>query len=217
MIYNDQFVWLHYPKCAGTKIETLFGRYFTDVPGLVQDPVGARQDPSLAWHDSIGVRHGRDPEFGLDDRKIICSFRRLPGWLESRYRFECQRHPKLDHQPERLLQGQFLEADGSLSHADNYAMKFLPPEILDTAEISFVRVEHFEDDFKAAFGEFLDISGIPSQAYKKKVNRSRGLLSTLLPKRSSDIPESIRLRLHGEEVYTHCPHWHRIEQLAYPE
>lgn len=215
MIYNDQFVWLHFPKCAGTKIEQLFGRYFADEPGLVQDPVGSRQDPTTAWHDSIALREGRDPDFSLGDRVIVCSFRRLPAWLESRYRFELRRHPGLDHRPERLLQGRFLEADGSLSHADNYAIKFLPPELLDQASIRFVRVENFAADFKSAFGDFLDVSRIPEAEYGRKVNRSRGLLSKLLSRRDTRLPDQIHDRLYAGEAYAACPLWQRIERLAY--
>jgi len=27
MIYTDEFVWLHFPKCAGTKVKRLFLKY----------------------------------------------------------------------------------------------------------------------------------------------------------------------------------------------
>lgn len=30
MIIGKEFVWLHFPKCAGTKIEKIFETYFSD-------------------------------------------------------------------------------------------------------------------------------------------------------------------------------------------
>ena len=103
MIYSNNFVWLHFPKCAGTKIENLFRTYYSHDKGIHQDIVETRIDPLATWHDTIESREKRDPGFILGDRTIICSFRRLPAWLESRYSYEVRRSPQLDHRPKLLL------------------------------------------------------------------------------------------------------------------
>lgn len=206
MIYNDDFVWLHFPKCAGTKIEHMFSEFFSGQPGLVQDVVSSEKDPSISWHDSIAGRESRDPSFELGNRTVVCSFRRLPGWLESRYNFEFLRNPKLQHHPEQILEGRFLEANGKTQHADNYVMKFLPQELLETGQVRFLRVEHFESDFRSIFGEFLDVSVIPDEVFRKKANVTKRCL-----------PDQIREQLHSEsrKVYTKCPLWSGVELLAY--
>jgi hypothetical protein len=206
MIYNDEFVWLHFPKCAGTKIERLFLKYFSGHRGLHQDPFTPDKDPSVSWHDSIADRESRDSSFQLGERIIVCSFRRLSSWLESRYSFEYQRSPHLPHMPERLLEGRFLEADGTLSHAEYYVHKYLPDDILALNPVRFLRMEYFETDFKTIFGEFLDISHIPDSKFSRKVNVSKKYL-----------PRSIKKKLYEspEQIYSHCPSWQKIEALAY--
>jgi hypothetical protein len=216
VIYTKDFVWLHFPKCAGTKVEVLFRRHFRKKSGLRgffsrrhpvhQDPVGIRNDPSIAWHDSIAEREARDPEFRLGDRVVICPVRRLPAWLESRYNFGAMRNPQLPHNPEMLLQARFLEADGSENHAENYVKRYLPEEIVRSGRIRFLRTEFFESDFKSIFGEFLDISTIPDREFQEKVNTSKRAF-----------PESLRERLYcePEQVYSSCPYWRSVEEIAY--
>lgn len=205
MIYTDEFVWLHFPKCAGTKIEQLFKDYFSDHPGLTQDPVGVRLDPTIAWHDSVAEREARNPAFELGGRVVVCSIRRLPSWLVSRYSFEVKRNPDLPHSPERLLEGHFLEANGFENHADYYITKYLPDPLLDSGRVRFLRTENFEEDFKAIFGDYLDLSRIPDSEYAKSVNQSKKAL-----------PDEIRQRLlDGHSIYDHCPRWKRVEEMAY--
>jgi hypothetical protein len=91
MIYSDDFVWLHYPKCAGTLVETLFKKYYSDQSEIVQDfisfnlfgisfnPFGTMRNPLGSWHDSVLQREARDTNFKLVNRVVICSFRRLPS------------------------------------------------------------------------------------------------------------------------------------------
>lgn len=206
MIYNDQFVWLHFPKCAGSKIESIFKKHFADNRSLVQDPVGLKYDPTISWHDSIQQRAKRDASFELGGRTIVCSFRKLPSWLISRYSFEVERSPNLKHDPELLLEGKFLEQQGTLNHADVVARQYLPPDILETGNVEFIRVEHFEQDFRSTFGKFIDVSRIPEFEYKSKINKSEHC-----------VPEEIRsqLILNLGELYQRCPYWHLVERLAY--
>ena len=137
MIYSDNFLWLHFPKCAGTKIEHLFSKYYSHDRGIYQDIVDPSLHPDASWHDSIADREARDQAFSLGERIVICSFRRLPTWLQSRYSFEHGRSPQLDHRPELLLEGKFLEPNGVVNHADLYAKKYLPEGILYSGKVRF--------------------------------------------------------------------------------
>ena len=206
MIYTDEFVWLHFPKCAGTKIERLFRKYLARDERVFQDRVGIQNDPYIAWHDSIAEREKRDPGFTRGARTVICSFRRLPSWLESRYNFEVWRSPQLPHSPELLLQGRFLERDGRTSHADDYAQRYLPRPLLESGNVRFLRTEFFVADFKTIFGAFLDVSKIPEWAFWRRVNRSWNYL-----------PKSVRHQLHDASgsIYDVCPYWRSLEKLAY--
>jgi|SRR5215216_5383597 len=211
MIYSDEFVWLHFPKCAGAKVEKLFRTYYSFDKRIFQDAIYPIADPQATWHDSILDRETRDPRFTLGNRIIICSFRRLPGWLASRYSFEVQRNPQLSHRPELLLEGKFLESTGHPNHADFYAEKYVPEAILDLDKIRFLRTEYFEHDFKRIFGEFLDVTIIPDWEFREKYNVS-----------VNAVPSKIREKLfkkglfHGlENVYETCPYWKKVEKVVY--
>ena len=206
MIYNNEFVWLHFPKCAGAKVEQLFSHYLTNQEDVTQDSTDLNIDPSIAWHDSIADREARDSEFTLGTRTVICSIRRLPSWLVSRYDFEFQRSPNLPHSPERLLDGKFLEAGGFENHADFYAKKYLPEILLRSGRIKFLRTEFFESDFKVIFGDYLDISNIPDSDYKKSVNASNNYLPIHIKK---------QLQSNNKKIYEKCPYWRQVETLAY--
>ncbi len=207
MIYSEKFVWLHFPKCAGTKVEQLFRKYFSTQDRLVQDRVNAKLDPTIAWHDSIDDREARDRGFVLGERIVICSFRRLPSWLESRYNFEAERSPHLAHRPELLLEGKFLEARGVESHADVYSKKYLPDRILQSGKVRFLRTEYFESDFKRIFADFVDVSRIPDWEFKERLNSSKGCC----------LPARVRDQLYDGRgtVYDKCPHWRSIDEIAY--
>ncbi len=200
MIYNDEFVWLHFPKCAGTRIEQLFRKYFPNEPGLHLDPVDA-DNPEVPWHDTIADRETRDPSWKLGNRKIIFPIRRLPDWLQSRYNFEAKRSPHLDHRSELLLEGRFLEESGKENNSEGYIKHYLPAKYLQ--QVEFLRVEHFSSDFRAIFGKLLDISKIPVRELSRKTNTSKSYL-----------PESIITRL--DEAYGKSPYWSKVESLAYP-
>jgi hypothetical protein len=206
MIYSDDFVWLHFPKCAGTKIEKIFRTYYSSARGVLQDQVDPKIDPQATWHDTIAAREKRNPDFRLGEKVIICSFRRLPTWLESRYSFEVQRSPQLNHRPELLLEGKFLEQGDFQNHADYYVKQYVPEFILRSDKLRFIRMEYFELDFKCVFEEFLDITVIPDWEFSKKVNISK-----------SRVPDKIRNQLfqHQHEVYEKCPYWKAVEDVAY--
>ena len=210
MIYSEDFIWLHFPKCAGTKIEHLAKNYLSDEPGLYQDPVGRELDPSIKWHDSIASRQQRDPNFSVEGKTIICSFRKLPSWLESRYNFDHhdadKTNPNWPNIPELLLQGEFFWASGPKSHADKVCRYYLPAELMETGKVKFLRMEFFKNDFQSIFSEFVDISKIPDSEYEKRANKS----TSYLPK---DIKE--KLYENTEGLHKKCPYWKRIEDIAY--
>jgi hypothetical protein len=205
MICSPHFIWLHFPKTAGTKIEFLFQRYFSHIEEITQDPVGLQFDPTIAWHDSLIQRSRRDPGFAIGKRTIICSFRKLPAWLMSRYNFEIQRNPQLPVNPQILLEGKFMTGRGAIKHADFVLNKYLPHEILETREVLFIRAEHFKEDFQHVFGRFIDITVIPDKEYEFKVNVSKNF-----------IPEPVIHQLiHSDTVYRNCPEWNEIEHMVY--
>ena len=206
MIYSDDFVWLHFPKCAGKKIENLFSTYYSDDERIHQDIIKPQLDAPPAWHDSIAAREKRDPNFVLGNRRVICSFRRLPGWLESRYSYEVRRNPQLDHRPELLLEGKFLERGGEQNHADFYVRKYIPEPILRSDKLKFIRTESFESDFKRVFGQFLDVTIIPDSELSKKENVSKSV-----------VPDEIREKLlqNQLQLYEKCPYWKAVEDIAY--
>jgi hypothetical protein len=207
MIYSNEFVWLHFPKCAGKKIEDIFKIYYSQDKRIHQDIVKPRINPIATWHDTIAKRETRDPSFILGTRTVICSFRRLPAWLESRYSYEVRRSPQLDHRPELLLEGKFLERRGRQNHADFYARKYVPESILGSDKLKFIRTEYFESDFKRIFGEFIDVTIIPDWQFSKRVNVSD----------KSAVPDDIRNKLiqNQHEVYEKCPYWKAVENVAY--
>ena len=53
MIYNKEFIWLHFPKAAGTKVEQIFERYYSSDSSIHQDDIKQlRPDGTAPWHDS---------------------------------------------------------------------------------------------------------------------------------------------------------------------
>ena len=206
MIYSDTFVWLHFPKCAGTKVERLFAQYYSDDERITQDVLEVAGPPPVPWHDSVAQREARDPKFKLGNRMVICSFRRLPAWLESRYSYENHRSPQLDHSPERLLEGKFLEQHGNENHADRYAMRYLPKILLESGKVRFIRTEYFESDFKSVFSDYIDISIIPDGEFNQKVNVSKDHLQ---PEFRKKLYENL------PTLYEKCPYWKMVEEVAY--
>lgn len=201
MILHPEFVYLHLPKCAGSKVHSLFIRYFSDIPFLVVDTA---TDLGPYWHDSLIQRGERDPTFALHGRTVISGFRRLPVWLRSRFSYERERSPHLLHPLELLHTAQFREADGSVGHADLYARHWLPPELLDTSPVEFLRVEAFPEDFCRIFGQWLPVERIPDAELRIRENTSA---------EAFDIGEEIAR--HWQGIYDQCPHWSRLEAMAF--
>lgn len=208
MIYSNEFVWIHFPKAAGSKVETLFRKYFASNPSVHQDQVGRRLNPSISWHDSISDREKRDPSFNLGNRRLIVCTRRLSSWLKSRYLFELQRTPRLEHDPELLVTGRFLERSGRVNHADNYVLKWISPSIrLNHGLISYLRVESFASDFLDIFGQYLDVSEISISELEQRENASASVGGKL------DVDRLIAANI--DSIYKACPLWAELESEVY--
>lgn len=206
MIWNEHFVWLHFPKCAGTKTEEIFRNYYSDRSDIHQDVVDPVLDPSISWHDSLSQRIRTSADFRFDNQVVICNFRQLVPWLISRYNYEVTRSPHLPHDPEALLEGKFLENSGVPSSADDVALLYLPEEIVFSPAIRIVRNEYFKQDFISAFSPFIDTDIIPDVVFAEKSNASE-----------NHLPANIIDKLYWQydQVLESCPHWRRIEKLFY--
>jgi hypothetical protein len=206
MIYSDTFVWLHFPKCAGSKIESIFKKYFSEDKNIYQDVIDPIKDPWASWHDSIDARVKRDANFSWDNKIIITGFRKLPEWLLSRYSYEVQRSPHLNHDLKLLCDAKFFEQNGEISTPDNYASFYLPPKILSCGRLKYIRNEYFEKDFKNIFGKLIDLSKVPDSEYASYVNISKNNDKDYI---ASEIFKSI------DNIYSCCPYWRMIEEIAY--
>jgi hypothetical protein len=207
MIYNKDFVWIHFPKAAGSKIELVFRNHFSGDLSIHQDIVGIKSDPSISWHDSIGDRQKRDPSFTLSDRCLIVCVRRLPAWLKSRFLYEIKRSPKLNHDPNLLILGKFLERTGQINHADNYISKYIPAYLIENhANISYLKVEDFANDFVKIFSRYIDISKISKRDLEQKVNASHGSTKYNVDQIISD---------NLAVIYGACPLWSELEKSVY--
>ena len=142
MIYNNQFIWLHLSRCAGSKTEILFSEYFSDVENLHLDSTVSKIDTDAFWHDSVLERELRDPLFQLGTREIICNFRRLKPWLISRYNFMARFRPDFDLKPELLLEGRYVINERILSYADLELSRYIPLMLAISDRLTVIRVEH---------------------------------------------------------------------------
>ncbi len=196
MITGNDFVWLHFPKCAGTAVEAALRTLLADRQDVVFD---ALDYSKVIWHHSIDKRVAYDPKFRLGQRRIICCFRRLPTWLLSRVHFEAARPPDYRTPTRKMLvKGRFYEQDGIISSAEEYAVKYSEPKVH-----TWIRAEHLANDLSAAFG--LDLAAV------QQAVRARN---------GTDIPyiKPITFWFTDEELrslYEANPTWARIERKVY--
>jgi hypothetical protein len=141
MIITPDFIWLHFPKCAGTAIEKALHQI---CPDAQFDPIDPK---NVIWHDTIDQRKRRDEYFSIDGKKIICCIRRLPDWILSRVHFEAQRPPHHIATREMLVNGKFFENNGHINSADTYVIRYDNPRV-----DRWIRVENIIDDLSNAIG-----------------------------------------------------------------
>lgn len=210
VISSSTFVWLHFPKTAGTAVEHIFETFFRRDRDIQRDHI-ARLAARFGfakpiWHDSLADRRARQPGFSWANKTVICGLRRLPEWLYSRHAFEMQRSPQLRHLPENLLDGRFFEQDGVLGYADDYMQKYLPREILDSESVRVIRVEHFHQDFIAAFRDLIPIERVPEREFTVVRNRTR----------TRDAVARALIDSNIDRIYGSCPYWAEVEARFYP-
>lgn len=148
MIIAPDWLWVHFPKCAGTSVEAALKALFRRNRTIRFDPLNP---DDVIWHHSVAQRRAHDPAFDVGGRRVISNIRRLPDWLLSRVHFEVQRRgPTMAVDRADLLKGRFAIAAGSgtrrLHSADEVLAEFLP-------EVThWVRMEHLAEDLAPAIG-----------------------------------------------------------------
>jgi hypothetical protein len=192
MIVGKDFVWLHFPKCAGTSMEKAL---HVLMPGATFDPI----DPNnVIWHDSITRRKERDPRFEVGNRRIISAFRRLPHWVLSRVHFEAFRPPHHTVTRDMFVRGEVFERNGDRRTADDYFQQFNTPPVTH-----WIRVEKVEDDMATAF----DLPVERIRASLKHANAAK-----------NPIIKSLAFWFRPEELrglYAANPHWAAKEAELY--
>jgi hypothetical protein len=196
MIVAPDFVWLHFPKCAGTAIESALALIYKGREDIVFDPIDQN---NVIWHHTINEREIYDPSFRLGNRLVISCIRRLPHWVLSKAHFEAARPPKhLVATREMLINGCTYEADGAAHNADVYAQMFSNPRV-----DRWIRVEHLVEDL--------------SEALNLPESTVQGALA-VKNKIKIDYLKDIRFWFTQEEVsnmYAVNPIWAAIERKVY--
>lgn len=196
MVISPEFVWLHFPKCAGSFTEKLLRNILSSDHAYHFDPI----DPTnVIWHHDIKQRE-KYANISLLEKDVICNFRRLPFWMISRTIYEQNRSGHVT--PKELYrQGKFLEFDGRENHADRYVVKYTKPEVKH-----WLRVEYLELDFVEVFSQYFEFDPrIVSNSIKTKVNASGW---------NGDINNWFEAK-DLIELYTSCPKWAQIEKKIY--
>jgi len=163
MIIGPDFVWLHFPKCAGTFTEKLIRTLDADSGKIAFDTI----DPSkIIWHQGVTERENITGE-NLQEKKIISNFRRLPTWIISRIQFETNRSGNRAIK-ELYSQGCFYEQNGNINFADRILQKYGIPRVNQ-----WLRVESLKEDFRKVFSSHFDCGSSAFDAlFSEKINVS---------------------------------------------
>ena len=211
MIIGPDFIWLHFPKCAGTHTERVLRKYFYKDTGITEKILGKilikdagicfdTIDPScVIWHESVPEREKRTGR-NLEKKAIICNFRRLPSWIISRIQFEEKRSGTKTAKDEYSI-GRFHEQNGAEDFADNYFKKYSSRPVT-----SWIRTEYIRDDFEEAFSPFLDLSPID---LSKEFRTTSNVTHYEKDLRQWFTPEDL------EQLYSSCPLWRNQELTLY--
>ncbi len=194
MIIGKNFVWLHFPKCAGMSVHEIFR--INNFPDIQIDIDNVQIDPSVKWHDSIKQREKREG-ISLAEKDIIMNCRRLPEWILSRIFFEEKRSPHLKHKRENFLLGTFYETNGKTNKADVYLKKYRW-ESID----KWIRVESFESDFIKIFSKYIDQDIKHLNTSKNKTTYNKNILEYYNKQEM-------------EQLYQNNPEWSKMELRNY--
>lgn len=203
MIVAPTWIWLHFPKCAGSATEKILRDAYANDPSVKFDPVGPTHP--VIWHQTAAQRHTLDPTFDPAGKRIIANIRRLPHWLLSRIHFEVQRSgPAGAVSRKDLLRGNFLQRKtptepipSRLVNADKALTPFLR-EVTD-----WMRTEELLPDLSATLGR--DFS--PTTPREEKVNVGR--IEYIRELSFWFTPRDL------EKIYEHNPQWADLERRLY--
>jgi glycosyltransferase involved in cell wall biosynthesis len=167
MIVGPRFIWLHFPKCAGSTVELALRRLAAGREDVSCDPVITTSDlRQVTWHQNLRQRRERDRSLATEGKEIIANFRRLPDWILSRTHFAAQLLPDAVPTRQMLTAGRFYEADGSVKSADEELELYREEPVA-----RWIRAEHLIEDFEQAFGAHFDLSsGVHREILKGRVN-----------------------------------------------
>lgn len=167
MIIGENFIWMHFPKCAGTFTENLLKKIFNEDSRIDFDPLNPE---NVIWHHNVAQRE-KLLNKSITGKDLICNFRRLPHWIISRITFESRRSD-FHVSREMLAEGRFYEMNGSVSNADRYINIYTERYVKH-----WIRVEHLKEDFIAAFSNYLDVKSIEASSdFTEKINVTEGIL-----------------------------------------
>lgn len=150
MIIGASFIWLHFPKCAGTTTTSALLQNFQTDASIAFDDT-SQGEP--IWHETIEERERRTG-VSLDGKNVMANIRRLPAYVISKIHYTESLNPEIRHTREHLLTGQFMEADGYNNSADNLLRHYNAKNISH-----WIRTEHLKEDFISVFSQYLDLTG----------------------------------------------------------
>ncbi len=161
MIIGESFVWIHFPKCAGTTTTVVLLENFATDPTVEFD---ATDTGDALWHETVREREQRK-QISLDGKDVLANTRRLPAFVVSKIQFTQALNPKIQHTREHYLTGRFFEADGFESSADFLLGHY------DADRVShWLRTEHLKDDFVSVFSRYLDLDGKNLSTFSDHIN-----------------------------------------------
>lgn len=171
-------------------------KYFSKNPEILFDKI----DPAhMIWHENVPEREKRTG-LNLQDKMVICNFRRLPSWIISRIQFEEKRSSQKTAR-EHYITGRFHEESGFLNCADYYVKKYTASPVRN-----WIRTEFIQEDFEDAFSPFLDLSRINlSGEFQRKSN-------------VTSYERNLRKWFNREDLellYSSCPLWRDLELRLY--
>ncbi|MEH6515134.1 MAG: hypothetical protein V7742_00530 [Halioglobus sp.] len=161
VIIGESFIWIHFPKCAGTTTTFVLLDNFATDTSIAFDEVGGGEP---IWHDSVTERQRRI-NASLVDRDVLANIRRLPAYIVSKIHYTESLNPDIRHTKEHLLTGQFMESNGLDNSADNLLRHYQARKVGH-----WIRTEHLKEDFVSVFGRYLDLAGKDLSALTEKTN-----------------------------------------------
>jgi hypothetical protein len=160
MIVASDFIWLHFPKCAGHAVERALRQALRGRRDVTFD---RRWPHHPGWHESVTDREWHEQGFARHGRTVICGFRRLPHWMLSRVHFEASRPPYRTPTRDMLRRGEFFHQNGEVGGADQHAVHFGGSSV-----DRWIRTEHLAEDFER---HFTDILGHRAKLALGRVNK----------------------------------------------